>query len=202
MNDEESVLKLQMVPAYKMVREKEYCCVPAVLQMIQSRRGLAFDSQDEIGFQLGLIVPPELEHKFTKVRTGPEPDAGYGTQTSLPEFSIADYFKRNRLPLKITLIRPQTIDELKNQLTTSIDVDEDVIICYNSRLLFGEGDVEHVSLIQEFDTEWGNLLVADPAVSAPFPRKTTLDRLSEVITAHGVSSHGGLWVVSSSNRIA
>ena len=186
-----------MVPAYKRIKEKDYCCVPAVLQMIQARRGLAYDSQDEIGYQLGLIVPPERAHKFTRVRTGSEPAAGYGTQTSLAEFSITGYFKRNRLPLKLSLIQPQTIEELGDQLTASISADDDVIICCNSRLLFGDGDLEHVLLVQEFDTASGGLLVVDPAATAPDLRETTLDRLFEVLDIHNGSRHAGLWIVSS-----
>jgi hypothetical protein len=64
-------------------------------------------------------------------------------------------------------------------------------------LLFGDGDLEHVLLVQEFDTASGGLLVVDPAATAPELRKTTLDRLFEVIVAHGVSRHAGLWIVSS-----
>jgi len=190
-------LKLEMIPAYKRIKEKDYCCVPAVLQMIQARRGLAYDSQDEIGYQLGLIVPPELANKFAKVRTGPKPTAGYGTRTSLAEFSIAGYFKRNRLPLKISLIQPQAIEELRDHLAASISADDDAIICCNSRLLFGDGDLEHVLLVQEFDTASAGLLVVDPAATASELRETTLDRLYEVIVAHDVSRHAGLWIVSS-----
>jgi hypothetical protein len=189
-------VKLTIIPAYEPITEKEYCCVPAVLQMIQGRRGLGYESQEEIGYQLGLIVPPEFERKFSKVRTGPEPQAGYGTQTSKEEFSIPSYFRRNGLPLKFTIIRPQTVSEFRHQLCASLQAAADVIICYNSHLLFGDGDVEHVSLIQEFDAESGDLVVVDPAIGVPKLRKTTVDHLFKVINAHDVSNHGGLWTVS------
>ncbi len=60
-DDKEFLMQFEMNPAYEPITEKEYCCVPAVLQMIQARKGLSYDSQDEIGYQLGLMVPPDLE---------------------------------------------------------------------------------------------------------------------------------------------
>jgi hypothetical protein len=190
-------MKLEITPNYEPITEKEFCCVPAVLQMIQTRRGFDCLSQDEIGHQLGLIVPKEPEHLFERVRTGPEPKAGYGTQTSKEEFSIAGYFRRNGLPLKLVKTQPHSLDELHSQLTVSIQNGDDVIICYNSRLLFGDGDNEHVSLVQELDLETRHLLVVDPAIDVPKLRETTLDRLYEVLNAHDVNDHGGLWIVSS-----
>lgn len=191
-----STMQILVIPAYKPITEKDYCCVPAVLQMIQGRRGLRYNSQDEISYQLGLIVPQDLEQKFLKVRTGPKPQTGYGTQTSKEEFSIRNYFRRNSIPLKFIKLQLQTAGELHSRLSTSIQAGDDVIICYNSRLLFGDGDIEHVSLIQEFDTETGDLVVVDPAIGAPKLRKTTIERLFETFNAHDVSNNGGLWIVS------
>ena len=160
-------MKFGTNPPYTPVTEKPYCCIPAALQMILKRRGLQYQSQEEIGYQLGLIVPSELKHQFTQVRTGPEPNAGYGTQTSKKEFSIPLY------------------------------CGDDIIICYNSQLLFGDGDIEHVSLIQSFDTETNNILVIDPAIEAPKHRKTDLEKLFEVLNLRQVSGQKKLWLVSS-----
>lgn len=78
---------------YDSITERPFCCVPAVLQMIQAKRGIRSKSQEEIGWDLGLIVPPEVKSAFTKVRTGPEPRAGYGTQTSNSEEDASGYNK-------------------------------------------------------------------------------------------------------------
>lgn len=40
--------KISKTLKYNPKTEKEYCCVPAVLQMIQEGRGFEFVSQDEI----------------------------------------------------------------------------------------------------------------------------------------------------------
>ncbi len=181
---------------YDPITEKPYCCVAAVLQMIMIRRGLRSMSQDEIGWELGLIVPPEIKSQFTKVRTGPMPPAGYGTQTSKPEFSIENYFNRHRLPLSITRVSPSSLKELISTLKAALDRDNDVVLCFNSQRLFGEGDIEHAALIEAFHYTTGQVTVVDPAIGAPKHRIAAIDRIFETIQAHDVSALGGLWIIS------
>ena len=101
---------------YKLIVEKPYCCVPATIQMILARRGLSYESQDDIGKQLGLIVPPDAVSEFSNVRTGPEPKAGYGTQISKDEFSIDKYFKQQKIPLKIENYKPKNVEDLEKTI--------------------------------------------------------------------------------------
>jgi len=183
-------------PPYDPISEWPYCCVPAVLQMILQRRGLPYDSQEDIGYALGLIVPPEVEHRFTRVRIGPEPETGYGTQTSREDFSIARYLRENRIPLRITYHKPENADALRNALIHSLSGDEDVIVCYDSRALFGTGDREHVSLVQSYDTETDAVVMIDPAVGVPMFRQVPLVDLADVITPHELGGRGNLWVLS------
>ncbi len=192
-------MKIETSPKYQIITEKEYCCVPAVLQMIQGRRGLNFKTQDQIGYELGLKVPPDLVHLFEKVRTGSEPLNGYGTQTSKDEFSIRKYFVRNNLPLKLTKVFPTSLHELSESLLSSLRNDADVIICYNSQSLFEDGDIEHVSLIQGFHLLKNEILVVDPAIGVPKIRKAQLERLLQAITKDSISGNCGLWIVSSDN---
>ncbi|MCP4260688.1 MAG: hypothetical protein GY774_24660 [Planctomycetes bacterium] len=117
-------MKLEINPKYEPITEKKYCCVPAVLQMIQVRQGLINLSQDEIGSQLGLIVPPHPENLFERVRTGPE--AGCGTQTSKEEFSIANYFARNSLPLRIEKLQPLSTGQLSDLIESALQQDCEV----------------------------------------------------------------------------
>ena len=181
---------------YDPITEKPYCCVPAVLQMILGRRGLCSTSQDEIGWELGLIVPPEIKYEFTKVRTGSKPRAGYGTQISKPEFSIEKYFDHKQLPLSMTRILPSSFKELISTIGTALAQDDDIVICYNSQLLFGDGDIEHVSLIEEFNKRSGAVTVVDPAIGSPKRRITTIAEIFKTIQNHNVSEIGGLWIIS------
>ena len=194
-------MKIEINPPYTPVTEMPYSCVPAVLQMILKRRGLKYQSQEEIGYQLGLIVPSEDKDHFTKVRTGSEPKAGYGTQTSKEEFSIPNYFRKNNLPLKLTKRQPAHVQELRKCLNNFLSCDDDVIICYNRQLLFGDGDLEHVSLIQSFDNEADRILIIDPAIGAPKYRKVNLEKLSNVLISDQASEQVGLWIISFSRVI-
>jgi hypothetical protein len=164
--------------------------------MILQSRDLPFDSQEDIGYALGLIVPPEDEHRFKRVRVGPEPEAGYGTQTSREEFSIARYLRENRIPLSITYHKPADADVLRKSLIRSLSGDEDVIVCYDSQRLFGTGDREHVSLVQSYDTKTDAVVMVDPAVGVPKFRQVPLVDLADVITPHQPGDRGNLWVLS------
>lgn len=193
-------MKISITPKYNPITEKPYCCVPAVLQMIQDRRGLEFASQDEISYQLGLIVPEKKAHLFNKVRTGRKPKAGWGTQTSKKKYSINDYFTKNNLPLKQTIYRIQEIKNVSEFIVQNLLKHNDIIICYNSQLLFGDGDTEHVSLIQEINTETGELTIIDPAIGVPKKRKTKSSKLSQVLKSNKVNKSGGFWIISSVDK--
>jgi hypothetical protein len=69
--------------------------------------------------------------------------------------------------------------------------DNDIIICYNSRLLFGDGDIEHISLIQEIDTENDELTIVGPAIGVPKTRRTKLSKLIHVLKSGETSRLGG-----------
>jgi len=190
-------MKFEINPPYFPVTEKPYCCVPAVLQMVLKRRGLKYQSQEEIGYQLGLIVPSESRYHFNKVRSGPEPETGYGTQTSKEEFSIPNYFHNNNLPLMLTKWQPAHIQELREYLSRFLSCGDDVAICYNRQLLFGDGDMEHLSLIQCFDNEANTVLIIDPAIGVPKHRKVNLEKLSNVLISNRASEQIGLWIIRS-----
>lgn len=189
-------MKISIIPKYNLKTEKEYCCVPAVLQMVQERRGLEFSSQEEIGYQLGLIVPKEKAHLFSKVRIGRIPKTGWGTQTSKKQYSINNYFIKNNLPLELTIYNVQEIKNVSEFVIQNLMNDNDIIICYNSQFLFDDGDIEHVSLIQEIETENDKLTIVDPAIGIPKDRKTKLSSLIRVLKSHEASMLIGFWIVS------
>ena len=181
---------------YDHITEKPHCCVPAVLQMIQARRGLSIMSQDEIGWELGLIVPAEVKSEFIKVRTGPKPPVGYGTQVSKPQFSIEKYFVRNRLPLSIKRVSATSVSELRSIFVSALDKDDDTVLCLNSLYLFGEGDIEHVFLIEKYNESTGQVTIVDPAIGAPIHRDNAVDSIFVTIKNHNASTISGIWIVS------
>lgn len=58
--------------------------------MIMYRHGIPLISAEELGYHMGLVVPPEEERLFNHVRVAKEPptEAGFGTQIHLPEYAI------------------------------------------------------------------------------------------------------------------
>lgn len=164
--------------------------------MILTRRGLPCKSQEEIGWELGLLVPPEVKSAFTRVRTGPQPQAGYGTRISKPEYSIENFFNRNHLPLCIKQVSPSSSEELTATLQDALGRDFDVVLCFNSQRLFGDGDIEHVALIETFNSATGRVTMVDPAIGAPKHRTASSDKIFETIQAHDASKLGGLWLIS------
>jgi hypothetical protein len=189
-------MKISIIPKYNPKMEKPFCCVPAVLQMIQERRGLEFASQDEIGYQLGLIVPKEKAYFFSKVRTGRMPKTGWGTQTSKKQYSVQNYFVKSGLPLKLAINSCREVENVSEFIVQNLLKNNDIVVCYNSQLLFGEGDVEHVSLIQEIDTESEEITIVDPAVGVPKIRRTKLSRLIHALKSHQVNEQSSFWIIS------
>ena len=189
-------MKIGTVPKYSPVTEKEYCCVPAVLQMIQERRGLRLFTQDIIGHHLGLVVPADKAHQYRIVRTGQEPEAGWGVQIREDEYSINNYFFKVSLPLKMVSYHARDIGDVESFLAENLTRDNDVAVCFNSRSLFGHGDPEHVSLIQEFEPEVDEVTVIDPGMGVPKERKVHLSRLMQILEKTEPDSLHGFWIFS------
>ncbi len=164
--------------------------------MIQERRGLPSMAQEEIGWELGLIVPHETKSAFRKVRTGPKPRSGYGTQTSKQRFSIERYFERQHLPLCIARVSPSSPEELISQIAAAFALDRDIVLCFDSRLLFGDGDIEHVCLVETFDKDRGQATVIDPAIGAPKRRIISIAEVYRAVQNHGAGRARGVWIIS------
>ncbi len=81
-------------------------------------------------------------------------------------------------------------------IKASFNKENDVVLCFNSQRLFGDGEIEHVSLVEAFNEANGAVTVVDPAIGAPKRRATTIFRIYDTIQEHEVSSHGGLWIIS------
>ena len=185
---------------YEPITEKPYCCVPSVLQMVEIRRGVTVFSQDDIGYELGLIVPPEVASQFKKVRTGAEPRAGYGTQTSKNEFSIELFFSRHHPEFNFKRTMPTTLSEHRQILEQCKSPDADIIICYDSQKLFGDGDPEHTPLIESYDLSNDCVVIVDPAIGVPKLREASAEKLFDVIRFHELSNIAGFWIVSTKRQ--
>ena len=51
---------------YKKIVQKKYCCVGACLEMVLNRHHIKNSGQEDIAYQLGLIVPYEDKDDYKK----------------------------------------------------------------------------------------------------------------------------------------
>ena len=80
--------------------QQAYCCVPTSILMIMYRNGMPLIPAEELGYHLGLTVPPEDSHLFYKVRVSNTPPslAGYGTQIYNPDYEPNKVFRELGIP--------------------------------------------------------------------------------------------------------
>ena len=187
-------MRISQKPPYKPIKQRPYCCVPACVSVILDRRGIKHNSQEEIGYELGLIIPKEKIHLFIKARIGRKPVAGYGTQVSKKKYSINNYFLKNKIKLKETYYFPEKIKDTRNFIIENLKSSNDLVVCFNNKKLYGNGDFGHVSLIQSINN--GVIILIDSEKSVPDKRKVKLQKLVEAIKYHGKKKRGGFWVIS------
>ena len=181
-------------PSYKPIKQKPYCCVPVCISMILDRKKIKHGSQEEIGCELGLVVPKEKTHLFTKIRTGKKPIAGYGTQVNKRKYSINKYFLKNKIKLKEAYYFSEEVKNIKKFIVENLESGNDLIVCFNNKKLHSGEDLGHVSLIQNINNNVITLI--DPENNVPNRRKVKLQKLIEAMKYHGKKKRGGFWVIS------
>jgi hypothetical protein len=163
--------------------------------MILDKRKIKHGSQEEIGYELGLVVPKEKSHLFKKVRTGKKPASGWGTQVNKQQFSINHFFRKNKIKLSETYFPLIKIINCKKFIENNLDNANDIIACFNYKKLYNKGgSVGHVSLIIKIQGERITLL--DPAKLHPKLRKVSLKKLISSMKFHGQKRNAGFWVIS------
>ncbi len=178
---------------YKPIKQKPYCCVPACISMVLDRRQIAHKSQEEIGYELGLIVPKRVRRLFKRVRVGKRPSSGFGTRVGQKRYSINSYFSKNKIPLKESYFPISGIKECGGLIGKNLKEGNDVLVCFNNKRLFGEGDWGHVCLIEKISSDAVTLMNPQDA-----KRKTVnLRELIGAIKYHGRRNRGGFWIISS-----
>ena len=185
-------------PPYKLVTQQPYCCVPACLSMILDRRKIKHKSQEEIGYELGLVVPEDKAHFFTKVRTCKKSTTGYGTPARKKKYSVNNYFSKNKIKLKETYYQQDKIKDVKKFIIQNLQKGNDLIVCFNYRALYRPKDKEsgglgHISLIQSIHDDIITLI--DSVENVPNKRKVKLEKLTSAMKYHGTKNKGGFWLI-------
>ena len=183
---------MRLNPKYKKIKQMPYCCVPACISMILDRHKIKHSSQEDIGYELGLVVPKNKKNLFKKTRTCKKPLAGYGTQVGKSKHSINNYFKNNKIPLKETYYGPKDIENVKLFIENNIKRGNDMVVCFNNKTLFGSGDFGHVCLVQEIKD---NIVTFVNPENNKVENKVELYRLVEAMSKHGEKRRGGFWLI-------
>ncbi len=192
--------KTDIIPSdtrYLPLTQQRWCCVPACIQIIMLRHSIPLVPAELLGYHLGLTVPEEELQYFWRGRTGKKPHAGWGTQIKKEEYSPNVVFERLGIPLRVGLKLISTFpdyDAVKDYLNETINRDKDVLVCFDSHVLYGtEYQGGHVCVVDKADGEKVRLI--DTLYKAPKWREVALKKLYEAMKVHGDEKSGGFWEI-------
>lgn len=183
---------------YLPLTQQEYCCVPTGIQMIMHRHGIPLMPAEELGYHLGLTVPPEDAHLFYKPRVAvvPPSDAGFGTQIHFSEYEPNAVFQKIGVPLTFS---PRLADDLRDkdallgELRRIEDEDTDALLCFNHGVVKGEFEL-HSGHVVVFDRIInGKVRIVDASWKQPKWRLIEPSLLLDAIKLHGNKNFGGVW---------
>lgn len=177
--------------------QQPYCCVPTCIQMVMYKNGIPLIPIEEIGYELGLIVPPEAGKHFYNARISTiKPLAGYGTRIYLPEYEPNHAFKKLGIPISLNIKFVSAIENYEAVMDMLIDAEHtnaDVLVCFN-----------HGALIDDSTKDWGHVVVfdriidgkirlIDPTQNSAKWLYVTPEKLYQAMEKHGDEKSAGIW---------
>ena len=173
--------------------------------MVMYRNNMPLHSAEEIGYHLGLVLPPERSNLFCNVRTTLErPSAGYGIQMHLPEFEPNAAFARMRIPLHFS-VEPIKGFSSANDLLERLKVIEsenlDALVAFNYEALLDDASLNGAHHACVFDRIIdGRVRLIDPSFYAPKWRIFDVEQLFFAMQKHVSSDHGGIWLLAKTSN--
>lgn len=178
--------------------QQDWCCVPTSIQMIMYRHGIPLIPSEELGFHLGLTVPPDQTSLFYKVRTSDTPPsgAGYGTQISNPKYEPNQAFQKLGIPLSFSQLFASDIateEALLKELNEIEATDTDALLCFNHGVIKGKYEpfTGHVVVFDRIID--GKIRIVDASWKHPKWRLVEPSLMLEAIQKHGNDNAGGIW---------
>lgn len=154
--------------------------------MIMYRNDLPLVPAEELGYHLGLTVPPENTDLFCRVRVSDTPPAtsGYGTQISRPEYEPNQAFRKLGIPLRFSERLASQIASAEELLELLQEVeagDGDALLCFNHGVIRGkyEPNSGHVVVFDKLVD--GSVQVVDASPRYPKWRLVGLGLLYDAI---------------------
>jgi hypothetical protein len=175
--------------------QQPYCCVPTCFQIVMYKRNIPLLSQDELAYEMGLMVPEKDAYLFNKVHVSDEPSSGWGTQIQKEQFHPNTVFPRLSIPLRVEQLFIKDLKDqngLKTLLQAIQKEDGDALVCFDYGKLWDltiKGG--HVCVFDRID---GNAVyLIDPERNVPKYRKTDIGKLFEAMDFHGDENAAGVW---------
>lgn len=167
--------------------------------MIMYKLGISLVPAEEIGYYLGLVVPPESAHLFYNAHVSQkQPAAGYGTRIYLNEFEPNKALQRADIPLRVTQKLVSTFDSpaaFAIELRRIERADADALLCFNQGVLTAnpEKDWGHVVVFDRLvDTQ---LRLVDPSPTDQKWQVIDIETMFSAMAQHGDERSGGVWLV-------
>lgn len=178
---------------YGHITAKPYCADLACIQAVMNRHGCNGYSQEDLGFEMGLVVPIEDYQRFRKVHiSGKSPSSGYGTRIHLKDYSPNKFFKAHGIPIRAQFYPLKSIADLSEFVVVRHELDMDIIAIYDKGVFDGSEETKgHAALIEGVTYE--QVAIIDPAKGGFKRRKIKLEILLDAVKAreeHG----GGFWL--------
>jgi len=177
---------------YNKITQKDYCCVGACLEMILKRHNITKYDQEQIAYELGLIVPSHLASSFRHARTGEKPAAGYGTQIQKPQYSIDHFFEKYNLGFVQKYYYITDIEEAKKFLGANNK--QDILIILHCGTLYDNPDADwgHAVLLDHFEDDQVTIQENSPKRNLEI---ITLPRLIYAVKIHGRENGAGFYLI-------
>jgi hypothetical protein len=166
--------------------------------MVMYRNNIPLIPAEELGYHLGLTIPPEVADLFYKPRISNTPPsiAGYGTQIYNPAYEPNKIFKKLGIPLFFDKKLANEIrdeQDLLSELQKVENADTDALLCFNHGVIRGEykPNSGHVVVFDRIID--GKIRVVDASWKHPKWRLIEPSLLLDAINQHGNENSGGIW---------
>lgn len=182
--------------------QQSNCCVPTCIQMVMYRNEIPLRSAEEIGYHLGLVVPPDRMRLFYSARTAAETpsSAGYGIQSHLPEYEPNAAFARLKIPLHFAIDPIKDISspsELLEKLRVYERDDIDILFAFNLGTLLNDpslAEAHHACVFDRLEGE--RVRHIDPSFYGPKWQTFDVEQLFNAMKKHVSPEYGGIWLLT------
>jgi len=162
--------------------------------MVLLRRHLPLMPQEDIGYELGLIVPRRYKKILRRARTGKMPPSGWGTRES--KYPLNNFFRKHKIPLKKEFFKPAQLHDPKKWLEGEIKKGNDILACFNYGKLYGTKGQGHLSVVDS--VSGNNVVLIDPSrKEVPKYRSVILKKLLGAMEIHPT---GGFHLITPRKR--